>query len=94
MIRTEFSVYEDGFYFLYVTEEVRIETDGIDGLLIEDRYYNQSSILDPMKYLTIKNEPDEYFNESLINPHIDTLIEAVKVLIEMYDNEFIMNGLK
>jgi len=82
MIRTEFSVYEDGFYFLYVTNEVRIETDGIDGLYIEDRQGNLRSIAEPMKYLTIENEPNEYFYESLINPHIDTLIEAVKVLFK------------
>lgn len=86
MIRTEFSVYEDGFYFLYVTEEVRIETDGIDGLLIEDRQGNLLSIAKPMKYLTMEYEPDEYFNESLINPHIDTLIEAVKVLFKNLNN--------
>ncbi|MEZ0581362.1 hypothetical protein ACA373_00015 [Erwinia sp. STN24] len=94
-MKTEFNIYDDDtYYFLYVTDEVRIETDGIDGLMIEDRNCNLRKISDPMKYLTIKNEPDEYFNESLINPHIDTLIEAVKVLKVMYGNEFRMNSLK
>ena len=32
----EFNTYDDGtYYFLYVTEEVRIETNGIDGLQLE-----------------------------------------------------------
>ena len=62
-MKTEFNIYDDDtYYFLYVTDEVRIETDGIDGLLIEDRNYNLRSISDLMKYLTIENEPDEYFN--------------------------------
>lgn len=94
-MRIEFNLYDDDtFYFLYVTNEVRIETDGQEGLLIEDRNGEVHTISDPVKYLTIEIEPDVYSNESLVNPHIDTLIEAVKVLIEMYDNEFIMNSLK
>lgn len=33
MIRMEFNTYDDGtYYFLYVTEEIRLETNGIDGL--------------------------------------------------------------
>lgn len=36
MIRMEFNTYDDGtYYFLYVTEKVRIETNGADGLQME-----------------------------------------------------------
>jgi len=36
-MRIEFNTYDnDTFYFLYVTDEWRIETDGIDSLQIED----------------------------------------------------------
>lgn len=80
-MQIEFNLYDDDtFYFLYVTNELRIETDGQVGLLIEDRNGEVHTISDPMKYLTIEDHQDEYFNESLVNPHIDTLIEAVKVL--------------
>jgi hypothetical protein len=36
VIRMELNTYDDGtYYFLYVTEDVRIETNGFDGLQIE-----------------------------------------------------------
>jgi hypothetical protein len=38
VIRMEFNIYEDGtYYFLYIDEDVRIETNGFDGLQIETR---------------------------------------------------------
>lgn len=81
LLRTEFKIYDDGtYYFLYVTDEVRIETDGVYGLQIEDRHYQVRKLEKPMKYLTIEQRKDEYFNESLINPNLDTVITAVKLL--------------
>jgi len=81
MIRLEFNTYDDGtYYFLYVTEEVRIETNGTDGLQIETRDSRVRDLGDPFQYLTIRERKDEYFNESLGNPHIDVVIHAVKVL--------------
>ncbi|MDY0992782.1 hypothetical protein SOM38_01410 [Pantoea agglomerans] len=80
-MRIEFNLYDDDtFYFLYVTNEVRIETDGQEGLLIEDRNGEVQTICDPVKYLTIEQHEDKYFNESLANTHLDTLIDAVKAL--------------
>lgn len=36
MIRIEFQTYkDDSFYFLYVTDKLRIETDGSDSLVLE-----------------------------------------------------------
>ncbi|WVX58921.1 hypothetical protein QEP13_13515 [Enterobacter ludwigii] len=77
----EFNTYDDGsYYFLYVTEEVRIETNGSDGLQMETRDSRVRDLGDPFQYLTIKERKDEYFNESLINPFVDDVIKAVQVL--------------
>ncbi|BBV86334.1 hypothetical protein A9K82_11155 [Enterobacter kobei] len=81
MIRMEFNTYDDGsYYFLYVTEEVRIETNGSDGLQMETRDSRVRDLGDPFQYLTIKERKDEYFNEAIVNPYIEVLIIAVKVL--------------
>lgn len=81
MIRIEFNTYDDGsYYFLYVTEEVRIETNGSDGLQMETFDSRVRDLGDPFQYLTIRERKDEYFNESLINPYLDTLIKAVVIL--------------
>lgn len=81
MIRMEFNTYNDGsYYFLYVTEEVRIETNGSDGLQMETRDSRVRDLGDPFQYLTIKERKDEYFNEAIVNPYIEVLIIAVKVL--------------
>lgn len=77
----EFNTYDDGtYYFLYVTEEVRIETDGADGLQMETRDSKVRDLGDPFQYLTLRERKDEYFNESLINPFVDEVIKAVEVL--------------
>lgn len=81
MIRMEFNTYDDGtYYFLYVTEEVRIETNGSDGLQMETFDSRVRDLGDPFQYFTIKERKDEYFNESLCNQYIDTVIEAIKTL--------------
>ena len=81
MIRIEFNTYDDGtYYFLYVTEEVRIETNGSDGLQMETRDSRVRDLGDPFQYLTIKERKDEYFNESLINPYIDIVIKAAEII--------------
>lgn len=81
MIRMEFNTYDDGsYYFLYVTEEVRIETNGSDGLQMETRDSRVRDLGDPFQYLTIKQRKDEYFNESLINPYIDIVIKAAEII--------------
>ncbi|MEG6163135.1 hypothetical protein ACEV6G_16965 [Enterobacter ludwigii] len=81
MIRIEFNTYNDGtYYFLYITEEVRIETNGIDGLQIETHDSRVRDLGDPFQYLTIKERKDEYFNESLINPYIDIVIKAAEII--------------
>ncbi|MBZ7172546.1 hypothetical protein FMK58_23545 [Klebsiella variicola] len=88
MIRMEFNTYDDGsYYFLYVTEEVRIETNGSDGLQMETRDSRVRDLGDPFQYLTIKERKDEYFNESLINPFVDDVIKAVQVLCVNLDME-------
>lgn len=87
MIRIEFNTYDDGtYYFLYVTEEVRIETNGADGLQIETFDSRVRDLGDPFQYLTIKERKDECFNEAIINPYIEVVIKAVEVLCELLDN--------
>lgn len=69
---------DDTCYFLYVTDTIRIETDGVQGLTLELPDGTVRKITDPQKYLTL--EKDEYFNESLLHEHLDTLIKTVKTL--------------
>ncbi|HAS1685614.1 TPA: hypothetical protein I4F33_26325 [Enterobacter cloacae] len=84
MIRMEFNTYDDGtYYFLYVTEEVRIETNGIDGLQMETRDYKVRDLGDPFQYLTLRERKDEYFNEAIINPYIEVVIKAVEILVSL-----------
>ena len=81
MIRMEFNTYDDGtYYFLYVTEEVRIETNGSDGLQMETVDSRVRDLGEPFQYLTIKQRKDEYFNESLRNQYLETVIDAVEKL--------------
>ncbi|MGX5008247.1 hypothetical protein ACWKYK_02980 [Enterobacter hormaechei] len=81
----EFNTYQDGaYYFLYVTKEVRIETNGVSGIQLETSCDSRVRDLgDPFQYLTIKERKDEYFNESLINPYVDEVIKAVEVLVPL-----------
>ncbi|EOV8971951.1 hypothetical protein ACN6UN_001851 [Cronobacter turicensis] len=82
----EFNTYDDGtYYFLYVTEEVRIETNGADGLQMETFDSRVRDLGDPFQYLTIRDRErkDEYFNEAIINPYIEVVIKAVEVLISI-----------
>lgn len=77
----EFNTYDDGtYYFHYVTEEVRIEHNGSDGLQMETHDSRVRDLGDPFQYLTIKERKDEYFNESLTNPYIELLIQAASLL--------------
>ncbi|ELE9039849.1 hypothetical protein RM344_000848 [Enterobacter cloacae] len=81
MIRMEFNNYDDGtYYFLYVTEEVRIETNGIDGLQMETRDSRVWDLGEPFQYLTISERKEEYFNESLINLYIDSVRKAAEII--------------
>ncbi len=87
VIRMEFNIYEDGtYYFLYIDEDVRIETNGFDGLQIETRDSKVRDLGDPYQYLTIRERKDEYFNESLRNQYLDTVIEAVEKLCALLGN--------
>lgn len=84
MIRMEFNTYQDDmYYFLYVTEEVRIETNGVSGIQLQTRDSRVRDLGDPFQYLTLRERKDEYFNESLINPYVDEVIKAVEVLVPL-----------
>lgn len=77
MIRMEFNTYDDGtYYFLYITEEVRIETNGINDLQMETRDWRVRDSGDPFQYLTIRKRKDKYFNEAIVNPYTEVLIIA------------------
>ncbi|HBR1525394.1 TPA: hypothetical protein ACS624_003112 [Klebsiella michiganensis] len=84
MIRMEFNTYQDDmYYFLYITEEVRIETNGVSGIQLQTRDSRVRNLGDPFQYLTLRERKDEYFNESLINPYVDEVIKAVEVLVPL-----------
>ncbi|HBR1933519.1 hypothetical protein AAHY20_17160 [Klebsiella quasipneumoniae subsp. similipneumoniae] len=84
MIRMEFNTYQnDMYYFLYITEEVRIETYGVSGIQLQTRDSRVRNLGDPFQYLTLRERKDEYFNESLINPYVDEVIKAVEVLVPL-----------
>ncbi|HFR4562851.1 TPA: hypothetical protein ACHWLI_000970 [Enterobacter sichuanensis] len=89
MIRMEFNTYDDGtYYFLYVNEDVRIETNGVSGIQLETHDSKVRDLGDPYMYLlNITECKDEYFNESLINPFVDEVIKAVQVLCASLDME-------
>nr|DAO56341.1 MAG TPA: hypothetical protein [Caudoviricetes sp.] len=96
MIRMEFNTYDDGsYFFLYVTEEVRIETNGSDGLQMETRDSRVRDLGDPFQYLTIKERKDEYFNKSILNPLLDVVLRAVQVLYNIirYNDNYLQNKL-
>lgn len=71
------------YYFLYITEEVRIETNGVSGIQLQTRDSGVRNLGDPFQYLTLRERKDEYFNESLINPYVDEVIKAVEVLVPL-----------
>ncbi|MDU4354130.1 hypothetical protein PO654_15750 [Phytobacter diazotrophicus] len=80
MMIIKFKKYDDGtYYYHYITDDIRICTDGIE-LTMETRDFNVRNLGEPFQYLAIRERKDEYFNESLINPYIDTVIEAVEKL--------------
>ena len=79
-MRTEFEVLDDDtYYFLYVTDEVRIESTA-NGLVMELRGTYTTIPLDIELYLSCSDNRDNYFNLSTINPHIDICILAVQIL--------------
>ena len=88
ILNIQFESYDDGYYFLCVTDQIRIETDGQQGLVIEDRQGEVHTIPDPMKYLTIEQHEDEYFQASLVEPYLTTIIEAVKTLYRHLNKEY------
>lgn len=79
MVIIEFKKNDDGTcYYHYITDDIRICTDGIE-LTMETRDFNVRNLGEPFQYLTIRKRKDEYFNESLINPYIDTVIASVEL---------------
>ncbi|MFH5071112.1 hypothetical protein ACHHY8_22660 [Enterobacter cloacae complex sp. 2024EL-00215] len=81
MLRTEFQNYEDdSFYFLYVTDTLRIETDGDSGLVIELHGTYKQEPIDMNYYLNLPDDEAAYFQQSLVNPELDTIIKAMNIL--------------
>lgn len=78
--RTEFTHYEDDtIYFLYVTNNIRIGTDGTSNLEIQRRSSFDTEPLDTNRYLTIEEDEAVMFQEELINPDLEDIIKAVKL---------------
>ncbi|KTI60225.1 hypothetical protein ASV00_24020 [Enterobacter cloacae subsp. cloacae] len=84
--RTEFTHYEDDtIYFLYVTNSIRIETDGNSNLEIQRRSSFHTEPLDTNRYITIKDDEAALFQEELINPDLEDMIKAVKLFTGFMD---------
>ncbi|ELE9265567.1 hypothetical protein RM355_001712 [Enterobacter kobei] len=85
-LRTEFTLYEDDtIYFLYVTNNIRIETDGNSNLEIQRRSSFKAEPLDTNRYLTIEDDEAAMFQELLINPDLEDIIKAVKLFTRLMD---------
>ncbi|EKC7000926.1 hypothetical protein OP685_001054 [Cronobacter sakazakii] len=85
-VRTEFTHYEDDtIYFLYVTNNIRIETDGNSNLEIQRRSSFHTEPLDTNRYLTIEDDEAAMFQEELINPHLEDMIKAVKLFTRLIE---------
>lgn len=86
MLRTEFTHYEDDtIYFLYVTQNIRIETDGNSNLEIQRRSSFKAEPLDTNRYLTIEDDEAAMFQELLINPDLEDMVKAVKLFTGFMD---------
>ncbi|EIX1499947.1 hypothetical protein ACW2AV_000155 [Cronobacter sakazakii] len=84
--RTEFTHYEDDtIYFLYVTNSIRIETDGNSNLEIQRRSSFHTEPLDTNRYITIEDDEAALFQEELINPDLEDMIKAVKLFTGFMD---------
>ncbi|HDE1929560.1 hypothetical protein ACRCMW_01790 [Enterobacter chengduensis] len=85
-VRTEFTHYEDDtIYFLYVTNNIRIETDGNSNLEIQRRSSFHTEPLDTNRYLTIEDDEAAMFQEELINPDLEDMIKAVKIFTRLIE---------
>lgn len=85
-LRTEFTHYEDDtVYFLYVTNNIRIETDGTSNLEIQHRSSFHTESLDTNRYLTIEDDEAAMCQEQLNNPYLQEIIEAVKLFKRLMD---------
>lgn len=85
-VRTEFTHYEDDtIYFLYVTNNIRIETDGNSNLEIQRRSSFHTEPLDTNRYLTIEDDEAAMFQEELINPYLEDMIKAVKLFTRLIE---------
>lgn len=90
MPRTEFQTYDDdSFYFLYVTDKIRVETDDSNGLVLELHGTYKQEPLDIDYYLNLPDDEAAYFQQSLINSELDTVIKAMNVLHNNLNIEFL-----
>ncbi len=70
MLRTEFKTYDDdSFYFLYVTDKIRVETDGDSGLILELRGTYKQEPIDMDYYLNLPNDEAAYTSSQPSTPN-------------------------
>ncbi|EPJ5332950.1 TPA: hypothetical protein JHJ51_000965 [Enterobacter cloacae] len=89
MLRTEFQYYgDDSFYFLYVTDKIRIETDGSNGLVLELRGSYKQEPIDMNYFLNLPDDEAAYFQQSTVNPELEATIKAVQTLYSHLQKEY------
>jgi hypothetical protein len=78
----EFNTYDDDtFYYHYITDDVRICTDGYKGVVLERRDFTTQELTD----LHLDDNPSEetYFQLSTINEYVDETIKALYILNQL-----------
>ncbi|MEQ0737181.1 hypothetical protein [Enterobacter asburiae] len=89
MVRIKFQTYEDdSFYFLYVTDKIRVETDGDSGLVLELHGTYKKETIDMYYYLELQNDEAAYFQRLTVNHELETTIKAVQILYSHLQKEY------
>lgn len=78
MLKIEYNNTQDKFYFLYVTDEVRISSTDTNSFTVEDRDYRTVQIHSVWSYLNPSN--DALFELSVLTQYSNEVLSAVKVL--------------
>ncbi|KNC14296.1 hypothetical protein AC790_08835 [Pantoea sp. RIT-PI-b] len=78
MLRVEYNYNEGKYYFLYVTDEVRISTDNPDSLNLECR--DGSTVKIHYVWTYLEPTKDAFFALSLLTQHTDEVVNAVQIL--------------
>lgn len=78
MLRIEYSKTQDKYFFMYVTDEVRISSTDTNSFTVEDKDYRAVQIHNIWSYLNPSQ--DALFELSVLTQYSSEVINAVQVL--------------